>query len=104
MAEWRLVPAEPKYWQPINNGFNASNGKFMCSGCGAQYPLAPCINCGSPQSQLGQAMGLPGVFCEGCQTGSYSWICLSCKAVHKTMLAFYYDIQAVQVRKRRFWE
>jgi len=32
MAEWRVVPAEPMYWHPINKGFNSKSAKFMCSG------------------------------------------------------------------------
>jgi len=105
VAEWRLVPAEQKYWHPINGGFNSSNAKFMCSECGSQYPLTRCSDCGGENSQLGKtAVGLPGVFCEECGMGAFSWRCPACSAAHKTIFAFYYDIRSVQVRKKRFWD
>jgi hypothetical protein len=103
-AEWRTVPADPKYWHPINKGFTQTNSKFMCSDCGAQFPLPACSGCGSETSQLGTSMGLPGVFCERCGSGCTSWTCPSCQQIHKTMLVFYFDAGAISVRKKRFWE
>jgi len=103
MAEWRVVPAEPKYWDPINKGFNSTNAKFMCSGCGGQFPLGKCVDCGGENSQLGTASGLPGLFCEQCEIGEFAWHCPSCGTAHKTMLAFYYDVETIQVRKKGFW-
>lgn len=103
-AEWRTVPAELPYWHPINKGFTQHNAKFMCSGCGTQVPLPVCPDCGCENSQLGTSMGLPGVFCEQCRIGCFSWKCPKCGTAHKTMLIFYYDILSIKVRKKRFWE
>jgi hypothetical protein len=103
-AEWRAVPIEIAYWHPVNKGFSRGNAKFMCSECGSQYLLPVCPDCGCESSQLGTSMGLPGVFCERCGKGGISWTCPNCSTAHKAMLVFYYDITAVKVRKRRFWE
>jgi|HubBroStandDraft_1064217.scaffolds.fasta_scaffold45550_4 hypothetical protein len=103
-AEWRTVPAQPGYWHPINRGFTQRNAKFMCSECGTQIPLPVCPDCGCQSSQLGTSMALPGVFCEQCRIGGFSWKCPSCGTAHKTMLIFYYDIRSIKVRKKRFWE
>src|ERR1039458_8098470 len=103
MAEWRTVPIGRKFWHPVNRGFNHLNAKFMCSECGMSFPLPSCPDCGEENSQLGTAAALPGVFCERCERGSYSWICPNCKKAHKAMLVFYYDIMLIRVRKKRFW-
>lgn len=105
MAEWRVVPSESKYWHPVNKGFNSHNAKYMCSECGAQFPLPRCVDCGAENSQLGKSsIGLPGVFCENCGMGEFTWTCPSCKKTHKTMVVFYYDAYAIQVRKKGFWD
>jgi len=104
VPEWRTVPVETKYWHPVNRGFNSRNAKLMCSQCGAQQPLPPCPDCGEANSQLGTTMGLPGVFCEECERGSAVWKCPECQTSHKIMLVFCYDILAIKVRKRKFWE
>lgn len=104
LADWRVVPPERKYWHPINKGFNFSNAKFVCPECGPDYPLRRCVDCGGENSQLGTSMSLPGVFCERCGNGSISWTCTQCQTAFKTMLVFHYDINSVQVRKKKFWE
>lgn len=103
MAEWKIVPAEMKYWHPTNNGFNRTNAKFMCPDCGAQVPVAACAECGHPDRVLGTGMGLPSVFCAQCGSGGISWECSKCKMMQKMMLVFYYDSSKVNVKKKGFW-
>ena len=77
---------------------------FVCPDCGAIKSLTPCGECGHSEFQLGTSMALPGVFCQNCHVGSISWECPKCKGMKKTLFAFQYDVDAITVKKKRFWD
>ena len=91
-SSWVLVPPEPGYWHPSNRGFTPTSAEFGCKSCSHVQAFDPrCPFCGAESRVLGRGMGLPGVFCETCREGSFTWECPACATTQRLHLSFYYD-------------